>query len=89
MDMTTTRARRGLFPQTPSRNYMQIIRRIRGYKNIPEKDGTLKSHAMAYSVPSLYLYIRWQICRKYAANMRTRQSISQSATGTTISDDVN
>ena len=26
---------------------------------------------------------------KYAANMRTRQSIGQSATGTTISDDVN
>ena len=25
----------------------------------------------------------------YAENMRTRQSISQSATGTTISDDVN
>ena len=26
---------------------------------------------------------------KYAANVRTRQPISQSATGTTISDDVN
>ena len=41
MDMTTTRAHRGLLPQTLSHNYMQIIRRMRRYKNIPKKDGTL------------------------------------------------
>ena len=57
MDMTTTRAHRGLLPQTLSHNYMQIIRRMRRYKNIPKKDGTLKSHAMAYSQSLVYIYI--------------------------------
>ena len=57
MDMTTTRAHRGLLPQTLSHNYMQIIRRMRRYTNIPKKDGTLKSHAMAYSQSLVYNYI--------------------------------
>ena len=57
MDMTTTRAHRGPFPQTLSHNYMRIIRRMRGYKNIPKKDGTLKSHVMAYSQSLVYIII--------------------------------
>ena len=53
-----SRAHRGLLPQTLSQNYMQIIRRMRRYKNIPKKDGTLKSHAMAYSQSLVYIYLK-------------------------------
>ena len=65
MDMTTTRAHRGLLPQTLLQNYMQIIRRMRRYKNIPKKDVTLKSHAMAYSQSLVYIYIYISIYLAY------------------------
>ena len=49
---------------------------------------------ISYEFPAINLTPKAQIHTeiqdgKYAANMRTRQSISQSVTGTTISDDVN
>ena len=51
---------------------MQIIRRMRGYKNIPEKDGTLKSHVMAYSQSLvyiyIYIYILWARQRNFYSN---------------------
>ena len=57
-----TGASRSVPTNSVSHNYIRIIRHMRRYKNIPKKDGTLKSHAMAYSqsLVYIYVYIQWK-----------------------------